>query len=77
MENEELKPCPFCGTIPLLEWEKWSEISENSGTYKIYANHKPGCFIRCVDTPNITGKVICDSKKFLIDCWNRRVEQCD
>lgn len=68
----ELKPCPFCGAIPTIEWEKWGEISETSGIYVLEANHKSCCFIRLMNGMNITGRMSAWNKTMLADAWNRR-----
>ena len=68
----DLKPCPFCGVIPRLYWNHWTEISETAGTYILEAEHKPGCFIRSMNGMNKNGRMSAFNEKCLIEAWNRR-----
>ena len=70
---EQLKPCPFCGAIPTIHWEKWEEISVKSGIYVLNAYHDFECFIRRMNGMNIKGEMCAYTKERLIEVWNRRV----
>lgn len=70
----ELKPCPFCGVTPTIEWDAWEDISPTSGVFVLEANHKSGCFIRAMNGFNSTGRMSAYNKTVLKDAWNRRVD---
>lgn len=71
---DKLKPCPFCGCVPTVEWENWSEISPTSGAWRLYANHDGMCFIRKMDGLNILGRITSFNKERIIEMWNRRAD---
>lgn len=74
---EKLKPCPFCGAIPTIRWEKWREISETSGCYVLDAPHEMGCFIRSMDGMNTLGQAHSFYKDGLVARWNTRMKGTD
>lgn len=69
-----LKPCPFCGAVPTIRWEKWEEISDTSGIYVLEAFHKHGCYIRHMDGLDRKGTTHSPYKDVLINRWNTRIE---
>lgn len=74
----ELKPCPFCGTIPYLEKRPlWSGSHGYHGCY-IYDIHceKCGCYVNLGrnDTIYITDE---EAKQNAINAWNQRVAGVD
>lgn len=69
----ELKPCPFCGVVPTLKWESWTEISPDSGCYVISAEHRISCYISHINGMNTTGRISAFNKECLIDYWNTRI----
>lgn len=75
--SRQLKPCPFCGCIPKLYWERWNEISERAGTYVLEANHSRDCFIYQMNGMNTTGKATSHSARILIEMWNTRLGEYD
>lgn len=74
---EELKPCPFCGIIPTIHWEKWREINDEAGCYVLEAPHPIGCFIRSMNGTNTTGRMSSFNKDVLVERWNTRIEVSD
>lgn len=70
----ELKPCPFCGVVPTIEWEPWKEISKTAGVFVLEANHKSSCFIYQMNGLNTKGRMSAFNKTVLIDAWNRRAD---
>ena len=74
MSEIELKPCPFCGVVPKIEWEPWKDISETSGVYALTAEHKDGCYISLMNGFNLNGRMSAFCKKVLEEAWNRRVD---
>ena len=74
---DELKPCPFCGAVPVIEWEAWKEISETSGIYVLQANHRTGCFIRAMNGTNATARMSASCKGVLQKTWNRRIDNAE
>ena len=60
MEHNELKPCPFCGGMPML-----------LQTNPIFTEGKPRYFVTCavcgVEMPRIAR-----NKKVATEVWNRR-----
>lgn len=78
MLNEGLKPCPFCGTIPLLEKKPlWSE--HGHGYYGCYEFdiHCPkvdcGCRILLLNNNTIYFSEE-EAKENAIKIWNRRAK---
>jgi hypothetical protein len=69
---EELKPCPFCGAIPTIEYEP--DISHNSGIYRLSAKHDNTCFIRKMNGMNKYGEMSDRNKDIIVSAWNRRAE---
>lgn len=74
MTEIKLKPCPFCGVVPKIEWEPWKEISETSGIYKLTAEHKRSCFLALMDGFYCNGMMSAFCKNVLEEAWNRRVD---
>lgn len=70
----ELKPCPFCGVVPTIEWEPWEEISKTAGIFNLEANHTPDCFLHQMNGLNIKGRMSAFNKTVLILAWNRRID---
>jgi Lar family restriction alleviation protein len=58
MSNKELKPCPFCGEIPVIHFQK-STFSTTGEIYSILCNCEQA-------------KAIGRTKERLIDNWNTR-----
>lgn len=73
-KETNLRPCPFCGVIPILYWEDWKDISSESGCYHIEADHRKECYILHINGMNSTGRISSFNKKCLIDWWNRRYD---
>lgn len=71
---DKLKPCPFCGVMPTLYWEKWEDISPTAGCFILEADHEKECFIRRMNGTNYTGQISAFHKNRLVDIWNRRAE---
>lgn len=67
-----LKPCPFCGVVPTLEWEEWKEISETAGVYVLEANHREQCFFRMMNGMNSVGRMSSSNLRRLEEVWNDR-----
>ena len=72
MQENELKPCPFCGVVPTIVWEAWKDISETNGVYKLKAKHDKNCFIYTMIGLNLTGDMTSSSRERLEEVWNRR-----
>lgn len=73
----ELKPCPFCGVVPEIRWEKWSEISEDSGVYVLEALHNDKCYFVSMNGTNNKARKSAFNKECLIEAWNTRAEQTE
>lgn len=73
---EELKPCPFCGGEPELEWN-WGGLTKkygvNDSVYYLYVSC-PSCGARSRAT-SIIGSGVNDRENYRkpICSWNRRV----
>ena len=68
----ELKPCPFCGAVPKIEWHAWKEISETSGAYYLTAEHTEDCFFVRKNGMPPYGEMTDSNKDRIITAWNRR-----
>ena len=71
---EELKPCPFCGAIPVVKWEPWKEISEDCGVFALNVTHERNCFFSRMCGLNMETRMIADDEETLIETWNTRKE---
>lgn len=69
---DKLKPCPFCGVVPAINWEAWKEISPKSGAYVLEANHYDWCFLRKMNGTNYKGRMTAFNEDALVEAWNRR-----
>lgn len=84
MSETRLKPCPFCGVIPILlcdltDWKgdpvyKPNENGYRPVTYRLSAEHRNDCFIRLMNGTNTCGEIIASNSKFVIETWNRRAD---
>lgn len=77
MSERRIKPCPFCGVVPKIYWQPWTEISENCGIYHLEAEHKSNCFIRHINGMNLTGQSSASNKEWLLETWNNRYEDTE
>ena len=85
--SEELKPCPFCGVIPILycditDWKGKPVYKANENGYRpteywLKAKHKQGCFIRSMNGTNLEGEIIASNSEILIELWNRRAKNAN
>lgn len=73
-EMTELKPCPFCGVMPHIYWEAWTDISPDAGVWKLEANHKDSCYITHINGTNISGRSSARRLSQLVEWWNHREE---
>lgn len=83
-ERVVIKPCPFCGAVPVLEcdlrdWRGIPQYKESvTGyrpiTYRLYADHRPLCYIRHMDGTNETGRMTASNWQCLVSYWNWRGE---
>lgn len=73
----ELKPCPFCGTVPYIErlplWETYGGHTHGYyGCYKYDIQcHKCGCAIPLPQNDTIYRKDE-EARQNAIDTWNKR-----
>ena len=73
MKNK-LKPCPFCGAIPVIVWEPHPANSQTNGMYRLSAKHDNTCFIRQMNGMNKYGEMSDRNKDIIVATWNRRVD---
>ena len=59
--NEELKPCPFCGS---------EDIGTDYDEERVETNYLYGHFVECHDCFGASGYRL--TKELAIRCWNRR-----
>ena len=81
----ELKPCPFCGVVPVLkcdltDWKGVPVYKSNANgyrpiTYQLKADHRYNCFIRRMDGLNSDGVMTSCSFENIIKAWNERKEE--
>lgn len=70
--SQELKPCPFCGVIPIIEYELCPKIGPNMGIYRLSAKHDNTCFIRQMNGLNQYGEMSDRNRDMIVATWNRR-----
>ena len=63
--KNELKPCPFCGSEPII-----NEIPPHKHYFVDLPDYEGGCFIECKCSCAISAK----NRKEAIEKWNRRVK---
>lgn len=78
----ELKPCPFCGVVPILlcdltDWRGHPVYRPNANgyrpiSYELKANHKRSCFIYRINGTNEEGRMSAFNWQCLVEAWNRR-----
>lgn len=81
---DKLKPCPFCGVIPVLycdltDWRgipryKPNEKGYRPTSYVLQAEHKKQCYIRGMDGMNLSGRSTASNWQCLVEWWNRRAD---
>lgn len=64
--NNELKKCPFCGCDMRIE--------SNRDWHRLWGDHYEDCFFPSTDE-NCMVPAADESKKWMIDTWNRRVNE--
>jgi hypothetical protein len=78
----ELKPCPFCGVVPILycdltDWMGKPVYKESANGYRpilyvLKAKHKNECFIVRMNGTNGDGRYYASNWQCLVEAWNRR-----
>ena len=66
LQDEELKPCPFCGGTPIAVWNAKIRVLDGSGLM----HEEYGACIAC-DTCN--AEIRTTASHLVVDMWNRRV----
>ncbi|MGN1130863.1 MAG: Lar family restriction alleviation protein [Ruminococcus sp.] len=63
--EKELKPCPFCGSIPII-----NEIPPHKHFLVDMPDYEGACFVECSCSCAITA----DTREEAIEKWNRRAD---
>ena len=75
MSDNDLKPCPFCGSKPHIWYApKWGEFGVENPIYGVICHHCK-TFVKYSDLPPFKGKVtIGDLQRAVVNRWNRRAD---
>ena len=65
LEDEELKPCPFCGGNALAVWNAKIPVKDGSGLM----HEEQGA---CVFCDNCPAQIRTTEKHLIVEMWNRR-----
>ena len=67
---EVLKPCPFCGAVPVIR----TTHTPNSDftMYVLEVEHLRCCYFTSLDGDNTTGRETAYNSQILTKTWNRR-----